>query len=210
MDAGSSSSAESGRVDELAFFATHSPPPNADEAFFSHGGTPVTGDVWVRTQRAVGLRTASRAAAEPVVARRPRARAGTALRMARSGEADARAAAAVYRRVGPATQATVLRARLGRMRSTVSELLRRRHSAETHRLRRALAADGKVDRRCACGTGDLETYAHWRVGCQLSAAQMDGVVRVASGSLAVRGCAFWFDVEQRVGYWRAASDMWVV
>ena len=48
VDAGAGSAAEGGRDKELDFFRTHAPPPDPDEAYFSHGGAPmsITGDVW--------------------------------------------------------------------------------------------------------------------------------------------------------------------
>ena len=59
VDAGAKSAAESGRTHELDYFSTHKSPPDADVAFFSHGGAPITGDVRKRVQQAVGLRTAA-------------------------------------------------------------------------------------------------------------------------------------------------------
>mgnify|MGYP004361924931 CR=1 FL=1 len=207
VDAGAGRSAEAGRGRELDFFATHQPPPDADAAFFSHGGAPVTGDVRPRVQRAVGLKAAARAVAGPMGEGKLPActAAGTALRMARRGDVDVKATVAAYKGTGPAAQGVVLRARLGRTRSSGSELLRRQRSAETERLRRVLAVTGTEDRRCVCGTGAIETRAHWRTGCELSAGAMNGVARATSGALAALGCAFWFDVQRRVGHWQPAG-----
>ena len=71
---------------ELAFFGTHMPPPDPDEAYFSHGGAPITGDVRRRVQQSIGLRNAALAMA---VAGGGKGRAGTATRMAERGEVDA-------------------------------------------------------------------------------------------------------------------------
>ena len=105
-------------MDELAFFTTHRPPPDADAAFFTHGGAPVTGDTRVRVQRAVMLRSAARVGAAGRIAK-----AGMALRMARCGQADARATLLARRQAGPAALGVMLRALLGRLRCAPSELL---------------------------------------------------------------------------------------
>ena len=86
VDAGAGSAAEGGRNEELSYFKTHTPPPNPDEAYFSHGGAPITGDVRLRVQRSVGLRNAALAAA---VGGGGKGRAGAAVRMATRGEVDA-------------------------------------------------------------------------------------------------------------------------
>ena len=107
---------------------------------------------------------------------------------------------------GQSTAPPHSRARLGRARSDASELLRREDSAETSQLRRVLQAEGRVDRRCACGSGADETRAHWRTECTLAAAAMGGVARATSEVLATLACAFWFDVGCRVGYWAGGGD----
>ena len=65
------------------------PPPDPDEAYFSHGVAPITGDVRCRVQQSIaylGLRNAALAMA---VAGGGKGRAGTATRMAERGEVDA-------------------------------------------------------------------------------------------------------------------------
>ena len=52
VDAGAGTAAEGGRGEELDYFATHAPSPQADDAYFSHGGAPITGDVRRRVHRA--------------------------------------------------------------------------------------------------------------------------------------------------------------
>ena len=203
VDAGAGSAAEGGRDQELDFFGTHIPPPEPDGAYFSHGGAPVTGDIRHRVQRSIGLRNAALAMAAP---RNGKGRAGMAARMAERGDVDATATAMAFAQMSPATQAAATRARLGRTRSEPSELLRRQRSTETRRLGQVLAAGGKVDRRCACGSGMDETRTHWRTECKLAEAAMGGVARVTSEELATQARAFWFDPEQRRGYWDGAGE----
>ena len=195
-DAGAGRSAEGGRDIELDFFKTHEPPPDADVAFFTSGGAPVTGDLRVHVQRAVRLRTAARVASP-----RDNAKARTAVRLARQGKLDAAASALARAMASPATEAAMLRALLGRMRSAPNELLRRPGAEEATKLRRVLR-----DRRCPCGSGDNDTRTHFRTNCELAAAAMRGVNAIGSAELARIGCSFWFDVERRVGFWNGTGE----
>ena len=189
VDAGAGVSAESGRDEELRFFATHEPLVHAPLAHYTHGGAAITGDVRTRTKRAVGLQTAVRASASGWRA----AAAGTARRMAsnvRRGEVDAKATAAAYRGAGAMVQMVMLRARLGRLRGSARELVRRRRDDSREGLERVLAhAGGAIEQRCVCGAAK-ETRAHWRTKCVLATAQRLGPMRAVAEQLAACGCAF--------------------
>ena len=48
-----------------------------------------------------------------------------------------------------------------------------------------------------------ETQAHYRFGCPSNYTAMLGVYMHMSEILATAGWTFWFDVQQRVGYWNS-------
>jgi len=173
VDAGAGRSAEGGRDEELTYLQTHAPETSTPLAFYTHGGAPVTGDVRVRTQQAVGLRTAARAAARRGDG--TAAKVGEALRMATRGEAHARATAMAFNGASAAVQMAMLQGRLCRMRSSVRELLRRPQSAELRQLKRVLAPGGKAEERCVCGSYKKETRAHWETSCPMAAGQVAAV-----------------------------------
>ena len=185
--------AESGRTREVDFYAAMQPQRRAT-AFLTKGGVPIVGDPFARIEAlATAVNAARLLRAEERKSEADRSQATRLMRLAAAGDVDANATAAAWRELpGPVLEEAV-RAMLGRMGATATELIAADGCADRDGdgIRKILEL-GQQGQECHLCGGGHDSRTHWRFECQAAANALAQVPMEAAARMAVLGNAlFW-------------------
>ena len=191
--------AERGRTNEVAYYGAMQPQRQAT-AYLTKSGVPIVGDPFIRIEALATAVNASRLLrAEERKPEAKRASATLVMRLAATGDVDADATAAIWKELpGPLLEEAV-RAMLGRMGATASELIAAEGCEDGDGIRSIMEL-GVTGHPCHLCGGEHDSRAHWLRECPAAASALAQVPLEKAARLAVVGHMLWFEPERRVAY----------
>ena len=184
--------AQHGRSRELDFYGAMEPQEMATY-YYTGGGRPLFGDPYKQIGERVEAVKAQRLLQEDEDAPSPGDRRATLLlRLGADGKVDLEATAGLRRALPGPLLEEAMRAALGRMSCTASEL-QAQGGPDAEAIRRAVRLEGARPRAaCHLCEGGPDTRAHFRYGCAACKTELGGVAMERSAHLAAMADSLWF------------------